>query len=158
MKPITIDYANSTIILSSAFQKRAFTPGTIEYKQLQDVRRDFEGFKLATRQFDKNTKQERYKGLTYDFMRWYIQKVEGENAPAILNVFEDMIDISKCHSVSKRYPVIKSQFLAAYPEIAEFGMVENELLKFRESVNKANSEKVIELGENITSEELDMVS
>ena len=83
MKPITINYRDHKITLSSAFKKRAFTVGTIEYEQLQAVRRDFVGFELEIRQFKKNTKQEHYKGLNYDFMRWYIQKVEGDNAPEV---------------------------------------------------------------------------
>ena len=95
MKPITINYRDHKITLSSAFKKRAFTVGTIEYEQLQAVRRDFVGFELEIRQFKKNTKQEHYKGLNYDFMRWYIQKVEGDNAPEVLAAFDKKLDIAK---------------------------------------------------------------
>ena len=80
MKPITINYPERTITLSSAFERKAFTPGTAEYAQLMEVRHEFPDFRLATRQFKTNTTQDRYKGLTYDYMRWYIGKAEGENA------------------------------------------------------------------------------
>ena len=51
MKPIVVDYRNRTISLSSAFEKKAFTPGTAEYAQLQSVRVDFPDFRLSTREF-----------------------------------------------------------------------------------------------------------
>ena len=111
MKALVVDYTNGVISLSSAFEKKAFTPGTTEYAQLMAVRNDFPGFRLATRQFKTNTKQDRYKGLTYDYMRWYITKVETkENAPAVLAGFEALLDISKCHSTGKRYKEVKTWF------------------------------------------------
>lgn len=60
MTPMKIDYSNSKIILSSAFQKKAFTVGTQEYNALQAVRQNHPGFALVVRQFKTNTKQERY--------------------------------------------------------------------------------------------------
>ena len=133
MKPIVIDIENSSILVSSAFAKKAFTPGTDEYRQLQAVRNDYPDFVLKTRQFKTNTKQERYRGLNYDFMRDYIRKHEPkETAQSVLDELEDQIGISKCHSVGKRYPTIKAWFLKRYPEIAEFGMDEKQLAKWRE--------------------------
>ena len=127
MTAIYVNYAERKIVLSSAFAKKAFTPGTDEYRQLQAVRNDYPDFVLKTRQFKKNTKQERYPGLTYDFMRDYIRKHEPkETAQSVLDELEDQIGISKCHSVGKRYPTIKAWFLKRYPEIAEFGMTKSE--------------------------------
>ena len=122
MKNMTIDPATSTITLSSAFKKKAFTPGTPEYDEFMAVRREFPDYKLAVREFKTNTTQDRYKGLTYAFMRDYITKVEGKNAQPVLEGLEEMIGISKCHSLSKRYPTIKAWFLKRYPAIAEFGL------------------------------------
>ena len=133
MTAIYVNYAERKIVLSSAFVKRAFTPGTEEYRQLQAVRNDYPDFVLKTRQFKTNTKQERYRGLNYDFMRDYIRKHEPkETAQSVLDELEDQIGISKCHSVGKRYPTIKAWFLKRYPEIAEFGMDEKQLAKWRE--------------------------
>ena len=134
MKPIKINNKERKITLSSAFEKKAFIPGTAEYELLQSVRHDFAGFELETRQFKKNTKQERYKGLTYDFMRWYIEN--NDNTSDALAVFDKMLDISKAHSVGKRYPTIKSWFLDRYPEFTEFGMTEEEIEKYRVSKEK----------------------
>lgn len=121
MKAITIDYAHSSISISSAFEKRAFTPGTDEYRQLMAVRKDFPDFRLVTRKFKTNTAQEHYRGLTYGFMRDYISTHEAD-AKSVLAELDEMIGISKAHSLSKRYPTIKAWFLARYPAIAEFGM------------------------------------
>ena len=132
MKAIVVDYAKSSIVLSSAFAKKAFTPGTAEYQQLMAVRRDFPDFRLVTRQFKTNTKQEHYRGLTYDFMREYLT-VHDE---AALAEFEGMVGVSKCHSLSKRYPTIKAWFLERYPNVTEFGMTEEELSKWRAKLAK----------------------
>lgn len=132
MKALVVDYANGVISLSSAFEKKAFTPGTTEYAQLMAVRNDFPGFRLDTRKFKTNTKQDRYKGLTYDFMRDYIKRVEGDDAPAVLEGLEDLIEISKCHSTCKRYPSVKKWFLERYPDVATFGMTDEELAKWKE--------------------------
>lgn len=138
MKAIVVDYAKSSIILSSAFVKKAFTPGTAEYQQLMAVRHDFPDFRIVTRQFKTNTKQEHYRGLTYDFMREYI----AVHDMAALAEFEDMVGISKCHSLPKRYPTIKAWFLRRYPDLAEFGMNEEELSAWRAKVaEKQEGEK-----------------
>lgn len=118
MKAIVIDYATSTISLSSAFAKKAMFPGTQEYRQLQEVRRDYPNFTQTVHKFKSNMKQERYRGLTYDYMRTYIL-LNDPCAATALAEFEKMIEISKCHSI--RYPVIKSWFLNRYPEIVAYG-------------------------------------
>ena len=121
MTAIRVDYAGRKIILSSAFEKRAFTPGTVEYETLQSVRALHPGFALATRQFKKNTKQEHYRGLSYDYMRDYISAHEENPAPVLFELNE-MIGVSKAHSLGKRYPTIKGWFLERYPAVKEFGL------------------------------------
>lgn len=131
MTAIRVNYADHKIILSSAFEKKALIPGTAEYETLQSVRRDHPGFSLVTRQFRKNTTQEHYKGLTYGFMRDYIISHE-QDPTASLAELDDMIGISKCHSLGKRYPTIKAWFLDRYPEVARFGMGVDELAEKRD--------------------------
>ncbi len=149
MKNIIVDYRNGKIILSSAFEKKAFTPGTAEYAQLMEVRHEFPDFHLDTRQFKTNTKQDRYKGLTYDYMRWFIGKVESEeNAPAVLEGLESLIALSKGHSTCKRYPTVKKWFLNRYPEFAEFGMTDEQVQKYRAekaAFEAAKAAKITEL-------------
>ena len=148
MKDMIVDPRAGTITLSSAFEKKAFTPGTDEYKRLMSVRADFPECRLETRQFKTNTKQDRHRGLTYKFMREYISSHEKDPKP-VLEVLEDQICTSKGHSLSRRYPTIKSWFLERYPSYAMFGMTEEELAKWQEKQDakaQANASK----SDNIT--------
>ncbi len=121
MTAIKVNYAERKIVLSSAFAKKCFIPGSVEYAQLQAVRADYPDFALVTRKFKTNTAQEHYRGLTYDFMREYISAHE-KDAKSVLAELDDQIGITKCHSLHKRYSIIKAWFLERYPAIAEFGM------------------------------------
>ena len=77
----------------------------------------------TNKQIKKPAHKESYKGLTYDYMRTYITNHEPkETKDAVSKELEDMIEISKCHSI--RYPTIKKWFLAKYPEVAGFGVAE----------------------------------
>ena len=151
MTAIRINYADRKIILSSAFEKRAFIPGTVEYDQLQAVRRDFPDFALVTRKFKTNTKQEHYHGLTYEYMRDYIKSHEADPKP-VLHELEKQIGISKCHSQGRRYPIVKSWFLERYPEIAKFGMNEEELAKWHEKQCEKSSPQQSEVKEDASSD------
>lgn len=137
MKNIIVDYENGEISISSAFKKKAFIPGTAEYKLLNAVRRDYPEFALTVRQFQTNNQQDRYKGLTYDYMRWYIETKDSEHAPEMIKALDDQIDISKCHSTCKRYPSIKAWFLKSYPAVAKFGMTDAEVAEW-EAAQKSN--------------------
>ena len=133
MKNIVVKYEDSVISISSAFKKKAFLPGTKEYEELTAVRRDFPEFRIEVRQFNTNTKQDRYKGLTYDYMRWYIENRDNANSDTMLKALDEMIDVSKCHSNGRRYPYIKQWFLESYPDVATFGMTKEELAKWNET-------------------------
>ena len=67
-------------------------------------------------------------------MRWYILRVEKkEDAPAVLEGLEYLIDISKCHSKGKRYQTVKAWFLNRYPEVEQFGSDNKLLMQWCES-------------------------
>lgn len=138
MKNIVVDYDKSVITISSAFKKKAFIPGTNEYKELTAVRHDFPEFRIEVRQFKTNAEQDRYKGLTYDYMRWYIENRDNANSETMLKALDEMIDVSKCHSKSRRYPSIKKWFLESYPNVATFGMTEEELANWNEAQKNSN--------------------
>lgn len=118
-----IDFENNAIVMTSTFAKKCSNTSSDEYRQLQSVRRDYPAFTVTTRQIKKNPHMEHYNGLTYAFMEDYIFTHESkETRKAVLDEFNEMILISKCHSKAFRYPTIKKWFLERYPEIAEFGM------------------------------------
>ena len=126
---IRLDFDKNLIILNSTFAKKAKRIGSPEYSQLQEVHSEFSTFKVVQRQIKKKPDQEHYKGLTYDYMRAYIaayigadRSTDEEREAAVkeaLDVLENKIYISKCHSNTQRYPAIKNWFLATYPEVKE---------------------------------------
>ena len=154
MKTLEILSADRTIIMSSAFEKKARKFGSPEYKMLQEARRDNPGYDEVIRQFKTNTKQDRYAGLTYDYMRWYIPLVESEeDAPAVLAGLEYLINISKSHSKCKRYSTVKSWFLKRYPDVEIFGMDDEKLdehiaqliEKHKQNTETAQADNVVDL-------------
>lgn len=120
---LKIDRENALIIMDRTFAKLSENTRSEEYAHLQQVRRDYPTYKVVTRQIKKNPNKESYKGLTYEYMRFYIFTHEpAESRKQVLAEFDELVLISQCHSKAKRYPVIKNWFLDKYPEIKEFGM------------------------------------
>lgn len=123
---IKLNHEKGLIIMDKTFSKLAENARSEEYSILQSVRKDYPDYIVTKREIKKNSAQEHYKGLTYDYMRRYISTHEEEDsAEMILDELEEMINISHCHSQSRRYPVIKKWFLEKYAQVLEFG-VENQ--------------------------------
>jgi len=125
MKNLTVKAASRSIEVSKSFNTLASRYGTDEYKALQEVRRDYPGYKVvvvATRKSTKNNKPS-FKGLTYEYMETYIMS-HGTAEVRIANLRElnEMRLIAECHSKAFRYPVVKAWFLDKYPEVKNFGM------------------------------------
>ena len=127
---LRVEHEKRQLIMDRTFAKQASIVGTVEYAQLQEARRDYPTYAVIRRQIKKKPDQEHYKGLTYDYMRAYIaNKYAGTDKDTdekqktamkeALDVLEDKILISKCHSNTQRYPAIKNWFLATYPEVKE---------------------------------------
>lgn len=119
---LKLDHSNSNIVMDRTFAKKAEIVGSREYLLLQDCRRDYPFYTVIRRTINKKTDQEHYRGLTYEYMENYITAHDADSLP----VFKEMINISKCHSNCKRYPVIKEWFLNSYPEIKMFGLPKDE--------------------------------
>lgn len=68
---LTINAAANTIEMTKEFARKAKYFGTDEYKLLQDARKDYPTFSVATR---KTVSKESYKGLTINYMYNYIKK------------------------------------------------------------------------------------
>ncbi len=125
---IRVDFQNKRIVMDRAFAKNCENPSSIEYATLQRVRQDYPTFAVGTRSCTKNPKQERYAGLTYEYMENYIFTHEkGQKLQEAMAEYEELRLIAECHSKSRRYPVIKSWFLNRYPDIAQFGLFRAEL-------------------------------
>lgn len=122
---IRIDHANKLIIMDRTFAKLSENTRSEEYAHLQTVRQDYPTYNVIRKQIKKPAHKESYKGLTYDYMRTYINNHEPEDTRQTMSdELEHMIEISKCHSI--RYATIKKWFLAKYPEVVGFGAKEDE--------------------------------
>jgi len=135
---LKLNHEKGLIVMDRAFAKNAENTMSAEYAHLQNVRRDYPTYTVVRHTIKKNTSKETYKGLTYEFMEYYITKYEPEETQkAVLDEFRTKIDISKCHAKGRRYPTIKNWFLEKYPAVTMFGMNESELAAYK----KAQEEK-----------------
>lgn len=119
---LKINHEKGIITMDRTFAKNAENTMSAEYAHLQSVRRDYPTYAVIRRQIKKNPNKECYKGLTYEYMEDYI--LSHENAKQIYRDYQELRLISACHSV--RYPAIKKWFLCTYPEVASFGIADNE--------------------------------
>ena len=120
---LKVDQENGRIVMNRTFANLAANVFGEEYKILQGARQDYPTYVVVRRTIKKNPNRECYRGLTYDYMRDYISRYEPEETrESVCAELEDMIQISRCHSRCKRYPVIKQWFLEKYPDVKNFGM------------------------------------
>lgn len=148
--PAKFDHVNKQIILYKWFAEKAQYTKNKEYKTLIGFTADFPTYEVVIREdIDVNENQEHYKGLTYEYMKWYIGKYEPEETrDEVLAELDNKIDISKCHSKGRRYPAIKKWFLEKYPDVAKFGIPESD--KDTDQKTEKQNEKI-----NITTEKAD---
>lgn len=134
---LKLDHKNGLIVMDRVFAKKSENTMSNEYAHLQNVRRDYPTYTVVRHTIKKNTSKETYKGLTYDFMRYYISKYEPkETKDAVKKELEDLIEISQCHAKARRYPTIKNWFLTKYPNVLMFGMTEAELTAYQKAQEK----------------------
>ena len=159
---LMVKYAEGVIEMNTTFAKEMRNPLSEEYALLQRTRLDFPTFVVRTRKIKTNPKKDTYKGLTYEYMKMYIKKHEDEkNVEEVLKYLEDQILISKCHGQRLRYPTIKKWFLAKYPEVAKFGIVEDEDQNNDQTeaqTTETENQNVIPMNKVSQPEELDKVS
>ena len=155
---LSVKYAEGVIEVNTIFAKMMENPMSDEYALLQKIKMENPGFTVRHRQIKTNPKKDTYKGLTYEYMKKYIKLHETkEEAEKVIAYLEDQILISKCHSQRLRYPTIKKWFLAKYPEVAKFGLVEAEAQnssKKEEQAEEAKSQNVIPMNPATQAPEL----
>lgn len=144
---VKVFIAENAIVMNKTFVKMAENPLSDEYAMLQTIRQDYPLFQVRVREIRKNPKKETYAGLTYQYMRDYIiRHSDLEDEAEATKEFDELRYVSKCHSKSQRYPIIKKWFLAKYPEIAEFGMPAAEA-----ETSAAENDKVVNIPQNMES-------
>ena len=159
---LLVKYAEGVIEMNTTFAKEMRNPLSDEYALLQKTKMENSGFTVSRRQIKSNPKKDTYKGLTYEYMKKYIKLHETkEEAEKVIAYLEDQILISKCHSQRLRYPTIKKWFLAKYPEVAKFGIVEDEDQNNDQTeaqTTETENQNVIPMNKVSQPEELDKVS
>lgn len=131
MTEIRINETKRTIEVTKAFYKEASKFGTREYRELQEVRRDYPNFKVVTNK--TASKSNGFKGLTLEYMENYIKGHDTDNE--IMSEFnilcgKDQEGNKVEFAESASYGEIKKWFLNKYPQIKEYhNKLENILKK-----------------------------
>ena len=118
---LKVDSVNKCLVMDRTFAKEAETVGSEAYMLLQNARRDYPTYTVVRRQIKRNSAKECYRGLTYEYMESYI--ASHGNAASRRAEYNELRLLAECHSI--RYPTIKKWFLAAYPEVAQYGVMES---------------------------------
>ena len=160
MTTIQINHKNNTIEMTKKFYTESCKFGTDEYKTLQEVRRDYPGYKPVVAKTKKSGTGDAFKGLNYEYMEIYIEKHDDEKK-SIMAEFK-MLRAEDDESVamdaeSESYLNIRNWFLDKYPAVREFHekrekMVDSirmkkeaEKLARLEAAKKARREKLLAL-------------
>ena len=140
MREISIDRENNRIVMTRKFAKKADDPTTKEFRLLQEVMATYPNYRVVNHTIKKNPNKECYRGLTYEYMKSYIERYESD-VDSALKELEDMIFDSKCHSKGYRYPTVKKWFLNKYPEVAKFGVEFEKIEEVRPLISRVLNQK-----------------
>ncbi len=129
MTAVRINEAKRTIEVSKKFQQAASRYGSVEYKELQEVRRDYPTFKVVVM---TTKRKETYSGLTYSYMESYILKHDNEEKSIMaefntLRAKSEEAETALAEAAS--YGEIKVWFLEQFSEIADFHKKREAIIK-----------------------------
>ena len=112
------------IEMTKAEAKAAGKIGSDKYNELRQYMKEFPGFEIQIKAPAKRKVE--FRGLTYEYMKNYIQKLDDENG-AIMAEFRTLIAQDKKdkiegaeHLEAASYNDVKKWFLAKFPEIKEY--------------------------------------
>ena len=122
MTNLTINTKARAIEMTKKFEKAARRFGSEEYNMLQQARKDYPTYKIATKA-SANKGKESFKGLTYEYMEKYIAAHDDENKTIMaeyemLRATSDEAKAALAEACS--YGEIKAWFFEKYPEIKAF--------------------------------------
>ena len=154
---LTINAAANTIEMTKEFARKAKYFGTDEYKLLQDARKDYPTFSVATR---KTVSKESYKGLTINYMYNYIKKhpltltLEDGTTMTALEVFTEIAGVDekgkKMADVETAfYGEIRAWFLENYPELKSKKDNIKKLLTAKKKQTETKEDKVVDMKQAI---------
>ena len=129
MRNITINSKKRTIEVTKSFAKAASMYGTAEYKDLQEVRKDYPNYNIVVK---KTKSGDRMKGLDFDYMEEYIdshpKNIEityDDDTTDTISILAAFYQLCGKNSkgkddptlVNASYGEIKKWFLEMYPEL-----------------------------------------
>ena len=118
-----INESTRTISLTKKEMTAARHVDSLEYKKLQNVRRDYPGFTVITVSRKVKTQRETYKGLTYEYMEKYI-KSHDDAEKTIWREYKiyrgTPLDPADELPVAYNYNQMKEWFLEKYEKVAKF--------------------------------------
>ena len=113
--PISVKFDKRIIVVNRLFAIRAANPKSSEYRRLTDVQKSYPQYEIEIRTINQ-PQIDRHKGLTYEYMEYYIST--HENAEARMAEYQEKRLRAECHSM--KYGHIKKWFLSTYPQIDDF--------------------------------------
>ena len=145
MNNITISNATRSIELSKKFAAAAAKYGSDEYKMLQEARRDYPGYEVVEATKKAKAAKDPYKKLDFDFMEKYIlahEDPEQKNMKTYLDLRGKSKEAIENGAASKSLTEIRSWFLSAYPQVAQFHEKrEQEMMRLKEEKEKKRAEE-----------------
>lgn len=115
---LKVDHQKKKIIMNGTFAKYSAVCSSDEFAYLMEIKSTFPNYKVITQKAKKNAKTNKYEGLKYDFMKWYIR----QNAPKEKADKEvEIIDAAKALSTRQdgTYGKVKSWFLNNHKELKD---------------------------------------
>ena len=106
----TINFETEEIIITKKFAKASQDLSSAEFKVMQQLRKEFVGFKFVLKTIEKKENKKSYKGLSIEEMKRFISnQTEAEQ-----EMFEKVLAVAA--NKQGRYAIIKKWFLDNYRE------------------------------------------
>ena len=116
MKNITLNYRKHTIEITKSFEKKASKYNSDEYRMLSKVRRENPDFRVVIVAGSKG-RADTYKGLTYDYMKKYMEMKEDKEGLEILSQIRKQKDDELSFEKTQSFLKTRKWFLEKYPEL-----------------------------------------
>ena len=117
-----INNKKMAIEMTKKFAAAARKFGTQEYKDLQEVRKDYPTYKVVIVTRKTTVKKDNFKGLTYEYMEKYISSHDEDGK--IMAEYQDLRGLSERAKEALAEPCsylgMRAWFLNTYPAIAKF--------------------------------------
>ena len=117
-----INEKKMAIEMTKKFAAAAHKFGTQEYKDLQEVRKDYPSYKEVIVTRKTTAKKDNFKGLTYEYMEKYISSHDEDGK--IMAEYQDLRGLSERAKEALAEPCsyleMRAWFLKTYPAIAQF--------------------------------------